>query len=156
MRVQTVGVYLCLDLMELTLGHELRVEVREDPILRRITWLTSRIIAYVNDVFSYDKERRVGDVNNYLQVMLRCEPMGFAEVVDHTVRVHDRELEQLCQLDGTVRDRGQQVRETVERYIDGCRAWITGALAWQKISGRYASGRALLRDGEASPAALSG
>jgi hypothetical protein len=156
MRTQTVGVYVCLDLMELTLGHELHPEVREDPILRRITWLTSRIVAYVNDLFSYDKERRIGDVNNYLQVMRRCEGMSLATVVDHTVRVHDRELEQLCQLDGTVRDRGPQVRETVERYIEGCRAWITGALAWQKVSGRYASGRALLRDGEASPAALSG
>jgi 5-epi-alpha-selinene synthase len=156
MRAQTVGVYVCLDLMELTLGHELPMAVREDPILRRITWLTSRIIAYVNDLFSYDKERRVGDVNNYLQVMRRCESMSLPAVIDHTVRVHDRELEQLCQLDGTVRDHGPQVRETVDRYIEGCRAWITGALAWQQVAGRYASGRALLRDGEPSTAARSG
>jgi len=146
MRAQTVGVYVCLDLLELTLGEELSNEVRHDPILRRITWLTSRIIAYVNDVFSYDKERRVGDVNNYLHVMQRCEPMSLAAVVDHTIRVHDRELEQLDKLGGTVRDHGPQMSKLVERYIDGCRAWMAGSLDWQRISSRYASGRALLDD----------
>jgi 5-epi-alpha-selinene synthase len=146
MRVQTVGVYVCLDLMELTLGDELSAEVRQDPILRRITWLTSRIIAYVNDVYSYDKERRVGDVNNYLHVMQGCEPMSLATVVDHTIRVHDRELSQLGQLDRTVRDHGPRMRELVERYVDGCRAWMAGSLEWQRISSRYASGRVLLGD----------
>lgn len=149
MRTQTVGVYVCLDLVELAIGQELSAEVREDPILRRITWLTSRIIAYVNDVYSYDKERRVSDVNNYLHVMRSCEPLGLLEVVDHTVRVHDRELHQLCQLDGTVRDHGPHMRRVVERYLEGCHHWMSGALAWQRVSGRYASGRALLREGEA-------
>jgi hypothetical protein len=148
MRVQTVGVYVCLDLMELCLPQELPPEVREDPILRRITWLTSRIIAYVNDVYSYDKERRVGDVNNYLHVMQRYEPMSLRAVVDHTIRVHDRELHQLGQLDGTVRDHGPSARKLVERYVEGCRDWIAGSLAWQRTSGRYASGRALLGEGD--------
>ncbi|HEU4533057.1 MAG TPA: hypothetical protein VFS00_03030, partial [Polyangiaceae bacterium] len=143
-RVQTVGVYICLDLLELTLGEELSPEVRADPIVRRITWLTSRIIAYVNDLFSYDKERRVGDVNNYLYVMQRCEPMSLHAAVDHTIRVHDRELDQLDQLDGTVRDHGPRMRKLVERYVDGCRAWMAGSLEWQRHSSRYASGRALL------------
>lgn len=144
MRAQTVGVYVCLDLLELALGEELTAEVRADPILRRVTWLTSRIIAYVNDVYSYDKERRVGDVNNYLHVMQRYEPLGFAGVVDHTIRAHDRELEQLDRLGGTVRDHGPRMTRLVERYIDGCRAWMAGSLEWQRISSRYASGRALL------------
>lgn len=150
LRVQTVGVYICLDLLELALGEELSPEVREDPILRRVTWLTSRIIAYVNDVFSYDKERRVGDVNNYLHVMQRCEPMSLEAVVDHTIRVHDRELDQLGQLDSTVRDHGPRMRKLVERYIDGCRAWMAGSLEWQRISSRYASGRVLLSGGDSS------
>jgi 5-epi-alpha-selinene synthase len=156
MRVQTVGVYVCLDLLELTLDDELTPEVRDDPILRRITWLTSRIIAYVNDVFSYDKERRVGDVNNYLHVMQRCEPMSLHAVVDHTIRVHDRELEQLGKLDGTVRDHGPRMRTLVERYVDGCRAWMAGSLDWQRISSRYASGRALLEPDAAQRVARSG
>lgn len=156
MRVQTVGVYLCLDLMELTLAQELDAEVRNDPILRRVTWLTSRIIAYVNDVFSYEKERSVGDVNNYLHVMRRCESMSLPTVIDHTVRVHDREIEQLCQLDGTVRDHEPRTRGLIDRYIDGCHDWISGALAWQKISGRYASGRVLLRESEGFHVACSG
>ncbi len=155
MRVQTVGVYLCLDVMELTLDDELDEAVRNDPILRRITWLTGRIIAYVNDMFSYDKERRVGDVNNYLHVMRSCESMSLPAVIDHTVRVHDRELEQLGRLDGTVRDHGPHMRGIIDRYVEGCRDWIAGALAWQKISGRYASGRVLLRDGEAPHMACS-
>jgi hypothetical protein len=150
LRVQTVGVYICLDLLELALGEELSPEVRDDPILRRVTWLTSRIIAYVNDVFSYDKERRVGDVNNYLHVMQRCEPLTLEAVVDHTIRAHDRELDQLGQLDSTVRDHGPRMTKLVERYIDGCRTWMAGSLEWQRISSRYASGRALLAGGDSS------
>ncbi len=155
-RAQTVGVYICLDLLELTLGDELSPEVREDPILRQITWFTSRIIAYVNDVFSYDKERRAGDVNNYLYVIQRCEPMGLHAAVDHTIRVHDRELDQLDHLDGTVRDRGPRMRKLVARYVDGCRAWMAGSLEWQRHSSRYASGRALLANEAAPRGARSG
>ncbi|MCH9686680.1 MAG: hypothetical protein K0V04_34930 [Deltaproteobacteria bacterium] len=144
MREQTVGVYICLDLVELASGCELTEELRADPILRRMTWLTSRIIAYVNDVFSYEKEREAGDMNNFLQVTLRYESYDLAEVVDHVVRTHDRELDQFCQLDGTTRDHGPWARRIVERYVEGCRSWMTGALAWQQVAGRYASGRALL------------
>ncbi len=146
MREQTVGVYICLDLVELASGCELTDELRADPILKRMTWLTSRIIAYVNDVFSYEKERQAGDVNNYLHVTLRYEPMDLAEGVDHVVRTHDRELDQFCQLDGTAQDHGDFAQRIVERYVEGCRSWMTGALAWQKIAHRYASGRALFGD----------
>jgi 5-epi-alpha-selinene synthase len=145
MRVETVGVYVCLDLLELTMEQELPSRVRADPILRRITWLTSRIIAYVNDVFSYDKEVRAGDVNNYLHVVRRSESMSLAGAIDRAVRVHDRELAQFCQLGGTLMDYGPDARRAVERYMAGCRSWMTGALRWQQSSRRYASGRVLLQ-----------
>lgn len=152
MRAQTVGIYVCLDLLELTIDGELTPQMRADPILRRMTWLTCRIVAYANDLFSYHKERSVGDVNNYLHVVRRYESMSLAEGIEHVVRVHDRELNQFCQLDEVVRDRGTHARRSIDRYVSGCRNWMSGALRWQNIAPRYATGRKLLDDEAAPPA----
>jgi len=146
MRAQTVGIYICLDLLELAVGCELTPQLRADPILRRVTWLTSRIVAYVNDLFSYHKERSVGDVNNYLHVLRRYESLELGEGIEHVVRVHDRELNQFCQLDEAVRDRAPEARRSLDLYVDGCRSWMSGVLRWQQVSPRYASGRKLLND----------
>jgi hypothetical protein len=145
-RVQTVGVYVCLMLVELDGGHELPDALGEDPILRRMTWLTSRVIAYVNDLFSYEKERRAGDPNNFVHAVRHHEGLDLADAFSRTVRAHDRELEQFLRLELALRRGAPDLSSALSPHLAGCRAWMAGALAWQRVASRYAEGRALLEE----------
>lgn len=42
-----------------------------DPDLRRLMSMSSNIIAWANDVFSYRKERRVDDPHNLVLLLIR-------------------------------------------------------------------------------------
>ncbi len=139
-RVQTVGVYVCLALVEL--DDELEERLYGDPIVRRATWLTSRIIAYVNDIYSYEKERRAGDPNNFVHVVRHHDGLDLDEAVARAARCHDLELAQFIHLAHALehRDPGR----AVGHYLEGCRTWMVGALHWQRAARRYAGGRALL------------
>ena len=86
----------------------------------------------------------VHDVNNYLHVVRRYDGMDLKTGIQHVVQVHDRELNQFCQLDGVVRDRSPEARRCIDLYVMGCRNWMSGALRWQQIAPRYASGRKML------------
>ena len=143
-RVQTVGVYVCLALVELDAGHELDEGLRSDPILRRMTWLTSRIIAYVNDLFSYEKERSVGDVNNFVHTVRHHDGLDLRDGFARTVQAHDRELAQFLRIDEALGCGGVHGSIALAPYLAGCRAWMAGALQWQRVAKRYAAGRALL------------
>jgi hypothetical protein len=137
-------VYVCLALVELDGDHELDAELRTNALVQRTTWLTSRIIAYVNDVFSYEKERRAGDPNNFVHTLRLHHGLDLSDAVARTIQAHDRELAQLLALERALHRTSPEIAERIEPLLAGCRAWMVGALQWQRIATRYATGRALL------------
>lgn len=141
-RVQTVGVYICLSLVEL--DHELDDAHHDDAIVGRAAWLTSRIIAYVNDIYSYEKERRADDPNNFVHVVRHHDGLDLEQAVARAVRCHDLELAQFVDLTQALAHDRRGRGHGVDHYLEGCRAWMVGALHWQRTVRRYAGGRALL------------
>lgn len=151
MRVQSVGAYPFCDLIEVAYEFELSRKVRENSIFRRMCWLAVRAIAYVNDIFSYEKERRVGDVSNYLHVKRYYDHIDVLDAVDVTIRAHNIEIQQFCQLEELMPDFGEEENLKVAFYIAAVKTWLAGALEWQRVSGRYESCRAYLESGATEP-----
>jgi hypothetical protein len=141
-RVQTVGVYICLALVEL--DDELDDAQHGDAIVQRATWLTSRIIAYVNDIYSYEKERRADDPNNFVHVVRHHDGVGLDQAVATAARCHDLELAQFLDLTSALEHDRRGRGRALGHYLEGCRAWMVGALHWQRTARRYAGGRTLL------------
>lgn len=148
-RVQTVGVYICLALVEL--DDELDDAHHDDALLRRATWLTSRIIAYVNDIYSYEKERRADDPNNFVHVVRHHDGLDLDQAVARAARCHDLELAQFLDLARAIEHDRRGRGHAVGHYLEGCRAWMVGALHWQRTARRYAGGRALLEHAPLAP-----
>lgn len=147
MRLQSVGAYPFCDLIEVAYDFELSREVRENSVFRRMCWLAVRMIAYVNDIFSYEKERRVGDVSNFLHVQRYYDHVDVLDAVDRAIRVHNIELEQFCKLEKILPDFGEDDNVKVRLYLTAVKSWLVGALEWQWVSGRYESCRAYLEGG---------
>jgi hypothetical protein len=151
MRLQSVGAYPFFDLIEVAYDFELPREIRDNSVFRRMCWLAVRMIAYVNDVFSYEKERRVGDVSNYLHVQRYFEHIDVLDAADRAIRVHDIELDQFCKLERILPDFGEAESFKVRLYLQAVKSWLVGALEWQRVSGRYESSRAYLDSGALTP-----
>lgn len=143
MRVHSIGVLPFLDLVELGEGFALPRAIAAQPEIVELRLLASKIIALANDVFSYEKERRVNDPNNYVHLLCVHAHRTVAEAVDLTVREHDRLLGRFLALCSEVPSYGE-LDADVAHYVEGMRAWMRGALDWQMASMRYAEGRTLL------------
>ncbi len=144
MRVHSIGVLPFLDLVELAHGFALPRVVCGDPTMMKLRLRTARIIAYANDVFSYEKERRAGDPNNLVHVLRHHDGYSIAGAVDRVVRLHDRELELFRREAASTPFAGIP---HVGDFLEGHRAWMRGALDWQRMSRRYTTGRELLDQG---------
>ena len=142
MRTQSIGVLPFLDLVELSLDFAIPRVVCADPALMSMRVRTARIIAYANDVFSYEKERRAGDPNNLVHVLMHHDHATFPDAVDRVVRLHDREVALFEHEARTLPFIGTIPH--VDAFIEGHRAWMRGALDWQLASRRYVSGRKLI------------
>lgn len=149
-RVHSIGVLQVLDLAELFRGTPLPPEIRHDESHEALRDAAARIIACANDLYSYDKERRAGDPNNLVTVLVQHEGMTLEQALDEVVRVHDEEVVVLESLAAGALRRFPQHHVAVAGWIEDVRAWIVGALEWTERAARYASGRAARRD----PAAL--
>lgn len=142
MRVQSIGVLPFIDLVELANGYTLPRVVCADPSVMRLRLRTAEIISWANDVFSYEKERRAGDPNNLVHVLMHHEKLSLADAVDRVVRIHDREVlafereVRLLPYLGAI--------PQLDDFVQGHRDWMRGALDWQRLSRRYTSGRDLL------------
>jgi hypothetical protein len=144
MRVQSIGVMPFIDLVELAEGFAIPRVVCADPSVMRLRVRTAEIISWANDVFSYEKERRAGDPNNLVHVLMEHQGLSLADAVDRVVRIHDREVlaferdVQALPYLGAV--------PHLDQLIQGHRDWMRGALDWQLLSRRYSTGRELLDD----------
>ncbi|MFO0686099.1 MAG: terpene synthase family protein [Sandaracinus sp.] len=143
-RVHSIGVLQVLDLAELFRGTPLPPEIRHDESHEALRDAAARIIACANDLYSYDKERRAGDPNNLVTVLVQHEGMTLEQALDEVVRVHDEEVVVLESLAAGALRRFPQHHVAVAGWIEDVRAWIVGALEWTERAARYASGRELL------------
>ncbi len=144
MRSQSIGVLQVLDLAELFRGDPLGQSVHEDDVYRALRFVASRIIAYANDIYSYEKERRAGDPNNLVHVLVHHDRMTVADALEEVLRSHDEELLAFDALAGDLLARHPDDHRAVTDWIGDLRQWIAGALEWTMRSARYESGRELV------------
>jgi hypothetical protein len=136
-RLESVGVYPVLDLVEAAYGITLSPRLVDDPLLDDVRRLAASAIAMSNDVFSYEKERRAGDAHNLVYLLTvhagKCLDDAFASVV----AAHN---DLVARLDGVAAPL-ERSSPALRLYVKGCRRWMKGAHDWQRGSRRYACPR---------------
>lgn len=136
LREVTIGLQVMFALAELLEGFRLPDGVREHPAIRQLATYTSNIMGWANDLFTYEKELREGEIHNLVLVLMHERRISLPEAVAQTVELHDNEvrcfLEAIEQLPSFGAADGD-----VARYVGMLRCWIRGHLDWAHETGRY-------------------
>ncbi|RWS31892.1 hypothetical protein B4U80_12448 [Leptotrombidium deliense] len=136
-RHYTSGVDPSFNLIEIARNIFIPDSVAANVIFQRFTYLTGNIVALVNDIYSYEKEKSAGQINNLVNVMKHeyniCEQKAINKATD---LVND-EIKKLLVVERIMPTFEGEMNETVQKYVDGCKTWITGNHDWGFKSGRY-------------------
>jgi hypothetical protein len=135
MRRHTGAVYPSFTLTDIAHGALPTAERRADPNLSLMDTLAVDLVCWCNDVFSYDKERRLAQDGHNLTVVIaresgRDEWSALAEAADR----FNSGLEAYVRLEATVLEGGDP---DVARFAAARRCWIRGTYDWSMRASRY-------------------
>ncbi len=134
------AVYTCQDLIEITAeGIELPPEILSDARFQSLRRLCTQVVAFTNDIFSYEKEvLKHRNPNNLLDVLMLHRSLSLAEATSQAVRLINNAVESFITHE---QDLLPEIRgdERLHIYVQGMKAWMRGNLLWSLQTGRYRS-----------------
>ena len=137
-RASTIAAYPYIDLILMTDQIALPPEVFEHPIVKRLELATINIIAWSNDLFSFNKEMKAGHNNFNLVTVLQQEyQVSLQQAFDHAAELHNTEVQLFIDLLAQVPSFGTKIDGNLERYLLGLRFWIRANLDWSAGTERY-------------------
>jgi hypothetical protein len=132
------AVFPALDMSEIAGGLCLPDAVRAHPALVEMKELAVRYIAYVNDIFSYQKEvLSAGASFNLVHVLMHANASSFEEAVAATVSIVGGALERFLALELTLPRWDAAIAPQVTAYVAGMKAWMRGSFDFSLTSARY-------------------
>lgn len=137
MRPLTGGLSIITGLTEIIEGDHLPHEVREHPMVRRLTDASHNIVCWANDILSLDKELKCGEVNNLVIVLRDAETLTLQQAVERAAEMYQAELRAFVELEERLPSFGTAFDAALERYISFLRTRVRGVLDWSYESVRY-------------------
>lgn len=135
-RSLSVGAYPVFDVIELDMGEVLSASLAKQPELLELRQLGAMLCAWVNDIFSFEKELTSGDPLNLVAVLLHEGDRSIEEAFNEAVSVYNDDVARFEALSSQIAQAGGP--SSVERlYVQGLNDWVHGNRAWTETSGRY-------------------
>lgn len=135
-REVTVGMYTEYALFDVTHQVETSDDFWKRPELRRLMAMAANVIGWSNDLFSYAKEREIGDPHNLVLLLLAdptCNEDAACRVV---VEMHNAEMIRFLELSEFAMA-SREDTETVGAFVQMLHHWIRANMDWARASGRY-------------------
>jgi hypothetical protein len=134
------AVYTCQDLIEITEeGLELSAEILTDANFQKLRLLCAQVVAFTNDLFSYEKEVLVHrDPNNLLHVLMMHRSLSLEKATRQAVKMINTDVEIFITYEQALLPKIERDRR-VHAYVHGMKAWMRGNILWSLETGRYSS-----------------
>lgn len=138
-RDHDVAGYPAQDLIEVAERAALPERVQNDPLFREMRSICTRVVAYTNDLVSYETERAVDNPNNLVDVL--CVHRGFtvARARAEIIRTINDNLRRYRLLESQYHPPEEHL-EPVSRYRAGQKGLMRGNLLWSLRTRRYQRG----------------
>ncbi|GGL63897.1 hypothetical protein GCM10010129_04470 [Streptomyces fumigatiscleroticus] len=157
-RRRTVGIHHSIDAGERSRGFEVPPQAMAHPLMERMRDLAADTIGFMNDIHSFERERRRGDGHNLIAVLHRERGCSWQEAADEAYRMTTDRLGEYLELEARVPrmcdELGLDERERAEvgMGVEAIRHWINGNYEWALTTGRYAAAK----EGPVATAELAG
>lgn len=134
-RTLSIGTFPVFCVIELLAGRFLTEEEAYGVECTQARALAARLCAWVNDAYSYAKERGDGDPMNLIAVLSRHFGISEDEAFDEAAAVFNLELEEFETWVIQCADGG--ISMALRAYFDGLADWLHGNAVWTTSCGRY-------------------
>jgi hypothetical protein len=124
-----------LPLVEMANGIDLPDETIGHPLVRRMEDLANLVIAFTNDLFSFEKEVLFNqNPNNLLLVILTQHQLMLPHALSWSLGLLDGYLDEYGRLAKVFEGQAE-----LRTYIEGMTHWVCASQKWYWDSGRYRS-----------------
>ncbi|GAA3996358.1 hypothetical protein GCM10022384_49510 [Streptomyces marokkonensis] len=157
-RRRTVGIHHSIDAGERSRGFEVPAAAMAHPLMERMRDLAADTIGFMNDIHSFERERRRGDGHNLIAVLRRERGCSWQEAADEAYRMTTGCLDAYVALEARVPlmcdelglDADERARVTMG--VEAIQHWINGNYEWALTTGRYTAAK----EGPVATAELAG
>lgn len=146
-RRRTVGIHHSIDAGERSRGFEVPAQVQAHPLMERMRDLAADTIGFMNDIHSFERERRRGDGHNLICVLQRERGGTLEDAADEAYRMTSACLDEYVELQARVPRMcddlglGEEERAAVRMGVEAIQHWINGNYEWALTTGRYAASK---------------
>jgi len=134
MRSRSIGTFPVFDLIELSSGL-LTCEEAGLADLLRAREIAALLCAWVNDLYSFPKERAAREPMNLVSILELHYGLDSADALGAAAEVFNTDLAVFEHVADIIREKNPSAR--VRGYLDGLDDWVHGNSAWTGLSGRY-------------------
>lgn len=147
-RRRTVGIHHSIDAGERSRRFEVPAQVQAHPVMTGMRDAAADAIGFMNDVHSFERERRRGDGHNLVVVLRQERGCSWDEAVAEACRITESELDRYLELEARIPAVCEELglredeRHAVRMGVEAIQHWINGNYEWALNTGRYASAKA--------------
>ncbi|NSL87190.1 hypothetical protein ECE50_010140 [Chitinophaga sp. Mgbs1] len=135
-REQLVGLHQMVDLLEPANQTFLPAGIINSPFIHTLRKSAVLAMSWLNDIVSYPKELREGEIFNLVLLMTRENGGNLPAAMDAAVHLHNKEIAHLIQTAAHPPDFGSY-NDAVAGYVKSIQYMITGHKVWSELTARY-------------------
>lgn len=136
-RRMNIGMIPNIDFIEYQLGWELPKEILADPDMERLEALSAEVVAIINDIFGFAKDRKLNWCN-----LVTCFVHEFGVPAEQAFRwvcdLHNARVREIALLEPALLRRSPDP-EALARWLEGLHHIIYGFARWHAMAPRYRS-----------------
>ncbi|GGW48647.1 7-epi-alpha-eudesmol synthase [Streptomyces griseoloalbus] len=146
-RRRTVGIHHSIDAGERSRRFEVPAQAMAHPLMERLRDLAADTIGFMNDIHSFERERRRGDGHNLIAVLQRERGCSGEEAAAEAYGMTTACLARYVELEARVPRMCDELgldadeRDRVRRGVEAIQHWINGNYEWALTTGRYAASK---------------
>lgn len=112
--------------------------------MERMRDLAADTIGFMNDIHSFERERRRGDGHNLIAALHRDRALSWEAAAEEAYRMTNACLTEYLALEAQVPQicdeltLNEDERRRVQQGVEAIQHWINGNYEWAPVSGRYA------------------
>lgn len=140
MRTVTSGIPTIFDFILIAQRIDLPAEVLNCTDVQQLCLIANNAVCWANDIISFDKERRCGDVHNLVLTLRHEHQCTLEEAIQRAAKIHDDTVRTFIELETYIPSFGAAIDFDLQKYVSNLRGWIRGNFDWQGMSARYRLG----------------